>query len=100
MKEFKEKYIIKCPNCGAEYLPNEIYLPNEFFTDVEALKDENYKILNTSADSLNTSEEYCCDNCGTAFKVTASVSFTSEGVVDDFDSDYVVTINKDRIDLE
>ena len=96
----KEKNIIKCPHCGAEYLPNEIYIPDEFFTDVSALKDDNYKILATSGDALNAVEEYCCDKCAKTFKVTAGVTFTTEEVKDDFEDDYVVTINKDRVELE
>ena len=30
-KENKVKHIIKCPYCGAEYLPEEIYYPDSFF---------------------------------------------------------------------
>lgn len=96
----KDKYIIKCPHCGAEYLPNEIYIPNEFFTETISLKDENCKILSVSSDSLNTVEEYCCDNCSKTFKVSATVSFDTKEIKDDFDDDYVVTINKDRVELD
>lgn len=96
----KDKYIIKCPYCGMEYLPNEIYLPKEFFTDATSLKNDSGKILDITGNTLNTVEEYCCDNCSKTFKVSATVSFTTEEIKDDFDDDYVVTINKERIDLD
>lgn len=96
----KEKHIVKCPHCGAEYLPNELYIPDEFFTKTSALKDEQGKILGNVSETLNTEEEYCCDVCSKTFKVKATVSFTTEEVKDDFDEDYVVTLNKERIDLE
>jgi len=96
----KDKHIIVCPHCGAEYLPNEIYIPNEFFTSTSSLKDEHCKILSLSSNVLNTVEEYCCDNCSNTFKVSATVSFDTEEIKDDFDDDYVVTINKDRVELD
>lgn len=95
----KDKYIIKCPYCGAEYTPAEIYIPDDFFVSDTVLKDEKYKII--SADSLlNTTEEYCCDHCLKNFKISADVSFTTETVKDDFEDDSVVVINKDRVNLE
>ena len=95
----KDKHIIKCPYCGAEYTPSEIYIPNEFFSKERVIKDSDNKIV-TSDSLLNTEEEYCCDNCSKTFKVSATVTFTTEEVKDDFDDDYVVTINKERIDLD
>ena len=100
-KTMKDKHIIKCPKCGAEYTPSEIYIPNEFFSKEKVLKDSDNKIVSSNK-LLNTEEEYICDNCGTNFLVMAKVSFETDVTEsnDNFDDEYVSVINKDRIDLE
>lgn len=76
----KEKLnVITCPNCGTEYLPEEIFVPVGFFgkpCDIE--KDSNGKIKDFYGKSLDTKEVYTCDCCDTTFKVTAKVAFKSE----------------------
>ena len=52
------KQIIKCPFCGAEYLPSEIYIPSDFLPKFEDLtKDENGKIVAVYERPMNVNEE-------------------------------------------
>lgn len=96
----KDKYIIKCPYCGAEYTPAEIYIPKDFFSDEVVVKDDKGKIQLVTNSLLNTKETYCCDNCLKEFSVNAEVSFTVEEVKDEFDEDSVTTIHTDLVNLE
>lgn len=72
------KQIIKCPHCGAEYLPSEIYIPSDFLPKFDDLvKDENGKIVAVYEHPMNLNEEYTCDYCGHRFAVKAQVEFTA-----------------------
>lgn len=86
----KRLEVIKCPKCEMEYLPAEIYLPNELLgTPKYISKDYSGKIIDFTHKSMNLDEKYICDKCGTAFKVSAKISFKT--VVDeenDFNEDY------------
>lgn len=82
--------VIKCPKCGREYLPVEIYLPKEFFGTPEFVKrDTEGHIVDYIGSSIDTHEKYCCDTCNTTFSVDAQVSFSTkiESEVD-FSVDY------------
>ena len=87
---------IKCPKCDTEYLPAEIFYPKHFFGRVSDItKDYSGKIISFNGDSLNLSENYICDKCGTAMKVFAKISFDS--IIDnarDFNNDYVTKSEK------
>lgn len=70
---------IVCPNCGAEYLPAEIYYPNDFFGNPTRIeKDSNGKIIYFSGSSMNVQETYNCDFCGRAMKIKADISFKND----------------------
>lgn len=89
MKTIELKYI-KCPICGAEYLPAEIFLPNSIIgkpTDIE--KSEFGKIVYYSDTQYDTAETYICDYCNKAFKVRSRLSFEVEkDSKNDFTEDY------------
>lgn len=95
MKQQEVKYI-RCPHCGAEYLPAEIFLPNELLgypTDIEKAYDG--KIVSYSGQPINTVESYECDKCGKLFKTRARLTFETE--LDskyDFNEDYISPTNK------
>ena len=61
-----------CPNCGAEYAPQEIFLFNTFNVS-KIVKDENGKIL----DSLifDDNESYRCDYCNKTFYAKMNIDF-------------------------
>lgn len=73
-----EKLII-CPCCGAEYLPAEIFYPDEFFgnpKDIE--KDIRGKLLFYSGKSVKLNESYTCDYCKRKIYITADVEFIAQ----------------------
>lgn len=87
---------IKCPHCGREYLPCEIYYPNDFLGNAgEIFKDENGKIITYSGDNMNLDEIFTCD-CGCEFKVSAHISFTAVNL----DDDCSVELFSDRTELD
>ena len=68
--------IIKCCNCGAEYLPAEIFLPNDFLGKPNSIeKDINGRIINFFGSNMNMFEKYICDYCGERLNIEASVKF-------------------------
>lgn len=89
-----KKTTIRCPHCGTEYLPGEIYLPKAFLgqpTDI--IRDHQGNILGFQGYDMNTTEEFICDKCDKKFSVDASVSFKTSVVNDIFDSnDYISKI--------
>lgn len=82
---------IKCPHCGYEYLPCEVFYPDFFLgNSKKIIRDDMGKIIYTEGDDMQLTEEYNCDNCHKDFKVIASVSFKSESTkleTIDFDDD-------------
>ena len=95
-------YTIKCPKCGREYHPSEIFYPNSFLgraTDVA--RDNDGNILFFTGDDMCLNEEYTCDNCNTTFKVIASVDFkTSIDNEHSFDEEYSTPLYENRISLK
>lgn len=94
--------IIKCPYCGAEYLPQELFIPSDFLPKFDDLvKDDEGKIVAEFEQPMNLKEEYVCDCCNHRFAVEAKVEFTSSKVEKhDFDFAYQSPIyNEDRVEL-
>jgi len=94
--------IIKCPHCGAEYLPVEIYIPEDFLPESEDItRDEQGHLVACHEGSMNLQEDYTCDYCGHRFTVLADVKFnTSINELHDYNYDYKSPVYpKDRIEL-
>lgn len=91
-----KKTTIRCPHCGREYLPGEIYLPKNFVgqpTDI--IRGFNGDILTYSGDDMDTKETYICDECNTKFTIDAVVTFKVEKVDEvNFDDDFTVNISE------
>lgn len=82
------KKIIKCPYCGYEYLPAEIFYPKTFLGEpYNIIRDENGVILGYQGTDMNTLENYSCDNCSKQFSVESCVSFKSNQITDIFEDD-------------
>ena len=94
----KKTPIIKCPACGAQYLPGEIYMPGALIGQPEDLvKDSLGKILYEDypeGKELDTVERYTCEYCNKPFVVEATVTYkTSEEAPErDFSTEYVPLI--------
>lgn len=93
------KYIIICPNCGAEYLPGEIYLPKYFFGNIkDVVKDRDGKIISFYGKEIDTDEYYTCDYCSHKFSVKSTFKLKVEPV-EEFKEEYVVPINNQKMSL-
>lgn len=89
------KHIIRCCHCGAEYLPAEIFLPNDFLGKPRAIeKDLNGKLINYLGKNMNINESYYCDFCGRKFNVEASVKFYTDSKSKKFKSTYRTKLQK------
>lgn len=75
-----EKLIIRCPYCGAEYAPSEIFYPEDFLPALDATKDADGRIVAMAGNAMNLSEEFVCEHCDHAFRAVASFAFESEKV--------------------
>ena len=81
---------IECPNCGYEYLPSEIFIPNAFFNKpIFINRDSNGKIVNEIDGEMNLSETYVCDNCLNEFTIDANISFSCS-LKEKFSTEFVV----------
>jgi DNA-directed RNA polymerase subunit RPC12/RpoP len=88
-----EKYVIKCPNCGYEYLPNEIYYPQDLGNAHNVYRDLEGKILYYDGSNIDTEAEYICDGCKCKFKVKAEVKFfTTEDKKKNVNEEYVIKL--------
>ena len=76
MLDSKKDTIIKCPYCGWEYLPAEIFYPQYILgkpKDIE--KTVNGIIVDYYGHSPELEETYKCDNCLNVFKTKIGLSF-------------------------
>ena len=87
----KDGNIIKCPICGQEYLPAEIFLPEELLgkpKDIVKTTDGKIDFFLGERPTLETT--YNCDNCFTTFKVRAKIAYdVFVEQKDNFDNTYV-----------
>lgn len=101
MRERKPIFI-KCPVCGREYMPAEIYLPNSLLGRPTQIQRDatTGKIDNFYGTDMDLVEHYVCDKCNTPFKVVAKVQFnTYEEDKYNFNKDYSVSLRKQPIFL-
>ena len=86
--------IIRCPHCGAEYLPEEIFYPDSVFNkNLKVTRDEEGKIVYISDEYFCLSEDFECEHCGKAFKVEGKTTFnTKEVKLDDFEEETVIKL--------
>ncbi len=88
--------VIRCPHCGSEYLPGEIYMPGSLIgqpTDV--IRDSFGKVIyedyETKSVEPDMVEHFTCEECGRPFIVEATVSYRvkKEAAERDFSTQYV-----------
>jgi DNA-directed RNA polymerase subunit RPC12/RpoP len=94
----ENKIKIKCPHCGYEYLPAEIFYPDSLLGKPEDIsRDEKGKIIFYNGESMDLSEDFVCLNCGCTFKVDGTINFTTKELEqsdDDFEEEYSVRLDK------
>lgn len=88
--------VIRCPHCGAEYLPGEIFMPNAIIGQPdEVVKDSLGKILYedyyTEDREPSLEESFTCEYCEKPFVIEAVVTYktSKESPEKDFSSPYV-----------
>ena len=88
--------IIRCPHCGGEYLPGEIYMPGDLIGQPDdVVKDSLGKIIyedySTEDREPKLVEHFICDYCNKPFIVEASVTYRAkeEAPENDFTTKYV-----------
>lgn len=89
-----------CPNCGYEYLPVEIFIPNTVFGKYVTLeRDEEGKIVEDESiiTNMNLEESYRCDSCGRKFEVKMNIDFEVTSESSDFSEEYSTKINKPNL---
>lgn len=95
------KNLIKCPHCGAEYLPAEIFIPDSFLGEpTEIQKDDKGHIESFFGDDMDLKEQYRCDYCNKKFSVTASIKFNSSTNTKYFDEEYTTKLTKPSLFLD
>ena len=68
---------IVCPHCGREYMPAEIFMPEDLLgKPMEVIRNEAGHIEFYLGDSPDFVETYVCDECNTEFKVEANLTLT------------------------
>lgn len=96
----KQLRVIKCPTCGYEYLPAEIYMPNDFLgKPTSIMKDTSGKVLGFTGLKMNDTETYKCDNCDTLFEVVSTTYFNSKPIGQHSD-EYVTKLSRDKFTLK
>ena len=88
--------IIECPECGYEYLPAEIFIPNAYFgRPTNIVRNENGKLVSYDGTSVDLFEKYICDKCNFEFRVVSKLQLTTEDVVPErFNEDYVTKLDR------
>ena len=96
MPEIKKAWtVIKCPHCGAEYVPAEIFMPGDLVGRTDSvIKDALGKTIYVDYledEQPATSETYTCDICGHTFIVEPVIQYKVKKQTEelDFGSDTV-----------
>lgn len=96
MESFKteqnSRKTIKCPHCGFEYLPGEIFYPNDLTGELKynsIIRDPLGKILYEEYKEDGrpvTEEHFTCENCGKPFIINVETKYSTK--VEDEDKDF------------
>lgn len=88
-KQVVTKSVIKCPYCGMEYSPSEIFMPGQIVGKPKNLvKDALGKIIYQDweeGDEAEQEEHYVCDGCGKSFTVKPVVTYTTSTEAEETD---------------
>ncbi len=90
MEQIQKKWLtIKCPHCGQEYAPSEIFMPGDFLGRPESLiRDALGKIIYLEYDEDDMplqSEQYICDSCDKPFVVEPVITYKVKKEIEELD---------------
>jgi transposase-like protein len=84
MENILKEHIIKCPYCGKEYFPSEIYVPKNFLGTACHMGCDIY-----FGEDMDLLESYTCDSCNNLFSVEATITFNSKkSKINTFNEDF------------
>jgi hypothetical protein len=96
MQNSSKSHTIRCPHCGAEYLPGEIYMPGSLIGQPdEVVRDSFGKIIYedyyTATREPDMMESFVCEYCEKPFIIEATVTYKvkEEAPERDFSTKYV-----------
>lgn len=94
--------IIVCPNCKAEYLPSEIFIPNQFFQNPGTIiKNKEGKIEHFTGKSIDSYETFVCDYCKKKFNISSKLTFVETlDTKYNFDEEYETKLNENNFSLD
>ena len=93
-----EKLII-CPYCGAEYLPAEIFYPDEFLgTPKNIEKDAKGKIQFYGGQNAKLTESYTCDYCKRKMYVSVDMDFIAQ--IQPFSTGHITKFKKTNLFMD
>jgi len=93
----KELITITCPICGQQYLPSEIFYPDDLLgKPTEIIKDDTGKVEFYLGDDPDFDEEYICDNCGAKLTIHANLSFKVEATKEEFEEEYTSSFERPK----
>ena len=87
--------IIRCPHCGTEYLPGEIYMPGSLIGQpTDLVKDSLGRILYEDypeGKEPDMIEHFKCEYCEKPFVIEATITYKikEEAPENDFSTNYV-----------
>jgi hypothetical protein len=87
---------IKCPNCGAEYLPGEIYMPGAIIGQPDDIVKDSlgrllYEDYSSKDKEPNMIEHFTCEYCEKPFIIEATITYKTKQELpeNDFSTKYV-----------
>lgn len=87
---------IICPNCGAEYLPCEIFIPDVFIgKSYHVDRDKDGKIITFDGEAPDVKESFQCYRCGRKFNVDTEINFKTS--FENFSATYTTKIKKPQL---
>lgn len=92
----KDLITLRCPVCGEEYLPSEIFMPDAVFgKQYDITKNDRGDIMFYLGDDPDYNEEFICNSCNTKLEVTMKMSFdVTPKENDEFEEEYITEVEK------
>ena len=93
---------IKCPKCGYEYLPAEVFFAETLLGKPEKIiRSAEGNIELYTGEEPSFQEEWICDKCNAALIIDVDLNITTQlNPCHDFSEDYESTVYTNRITLE
>lgn len=92
----KDLITLRCPVCGEEYLPSEIFMPDAVFgRQYDITKNDRGDIMFYLGDDPDYNEEFICNSCNTKLDVSMKMSFdVIPKENDEFEEEYITEVEK------